>query len=93
MPTYDYECATCGHRFEVFEKIHDPTTRPCSKCKKGKARRQPGAGAGFIFKGSGFHVTDYKRSSASSEPAKKKTTRKDLRKEPGSESKKSEPKE
>lgn len=90
MPTYDYECGSCGHRFEIFEKVHDQRSKPCVKCKKGKAKRMPGAGAGFIFKGSGFHVTDYKRSS---EPVKKKTTRKDLSKDKDSESKKTESKE
>jgi putative FmdB family regulatory protein len=76
MPTYDYECGTCGHRFEVFEKIHAEGRKPCPKCKKGKAKRMLGAGAGFIFKGSGFYTTDYKKSPAASEPAKKKTARK-----------------
>ncbi len=93
MPTYDYECGACGHRFEIFEKIHDGVPKPCPKCKKGRSKRQPGAGGGFIFKGSGFHVTDYKKSSAASEPAKKKTTRKEVKKDTGSDSKKSESKE
>lgn len=79
MPTYDYECSSCGHRFELFEKVTDQGMKPCSKCRKGKAKRLPGAGAGFIFKGSGFYTTDYKGSSASAEPAKKKTARKETK--------------
>ena len=62
MPTYDYECQACGHRFEHFAKLHDTALRPCPKCGKKKSKRQIGAGAGFIFKGSGFYVTDYKSS-------------------------------
>src|SRR5207248_9740788 len=53
MPTYDYACKGCGHRFERFEGIHDDGTKPCPKCGKKKARRMLGAGAGLIFKGSG----------------------------------------
>lgn len=87
MPTYDYECSACGHRFEEFEKLSEPGTKPCPKCRKGKARRMPGHGAGFIFKGSGFHVTDYRKGSGGGEPAKKKTTRKEKKPESKSESK------
>jgi putative FmdB family regulatory protein len=61
MPTYDYACAACGHRFERFESIHDDAPKACSKCGKKKARRMLGTGAGLIFKGGGFYVTDYKK--------------------------------
>ena len=87
MPTYDYDCSACGHRFELFERVHDDGLKACPKCKKGKAKRQPGHGAGFIFKGSGFYTTDSKSSSTPPETAKKKTTRKDKRSEPKSERK------
>ena len=63
MPTYDYSCAACGHRFERFESINDDATKACPKCGKKKARRMLGTGAGLIFKGSGFYTTDYKRTS------------------------------
>ena len=78
MPTYDYECAQCGHVFEVFEKPTAKRTKPCPDCKKGKAKRLMGAGAGIIFKGSGFYITDSKAGSGGSDPksSKKKTTRK-----------------
>ena len=90
MPTYDYECQACGYRFEHFAKIHETALRKCSKCGKKKAKRMIGAGAGFIFKGSGFYVTDSRGSSASggAAPAKsesKPETKSDAK--PASESK------
>lgn len=82
MPTYDYCCAACGHRFERFESINDDAPKACPKCGKKKAKRQLGTGAGLIFKGSGFYTTDYKKSSGgdsgggSKEPAKKEPEKK-----------------
>ena len=73
MPTYDYECQACGHRFEHFVKVHDTALRECPKCHRKKAKRQIGAGAGFIFKGSGFYVTDSRSSAASPTDAKPET--------------------
>jgi putative FmdB family regulatory protein len=72
MPTYDYECGGCGHAFEVFESLHAQGLRECPKCGKKQAKRLLGIGAGLVFKGSGFYVTDYKRSggNASETPAK-----------------------
>lgn len=60
MPTYEYKCRQCGTEFEVVKKI---TARPGSKCPRcgGKAERQMSAGAGLVFKGSGFYLTDYGR--------------------------------
>jgi putative FmdB family regulatory protein len=78
MPTYDYTCAACGHRFERFESINDDALKACPKCSKKKAKRMLGTGAGLIFKGAGFYTTDYKKSSGkdsggeSKEPEKKK---------------------
>ena len=63
MPTYDYSCAACGHRFERFESINDDAPKACPKCGKKKAKRMLGTGAGLIFKGSGFYTTDYKKTS------------------------------
>jgi putative FmdB family regulatory protein len=62
MPTYEYECQKCGHRFEEFQSMKDAALTKCPKCK-GKLKRLIGAGAGFIFKGSGFYTTDYRSSS------------------------------
>jgi putative FmdB family regulatory protein len=69
VPTYDYECKACGHRFETFQGIKDATLKKCPKCGKLKLNRLIGAGAGFLFKGSGFYITDY-RSSSYKEKAK-----------------------
>ena len=63
MPTYDYECRSCKHTFEVFQSIKDGPIKKCPKCGK-SVRRLFGGGMGIIFKGSGFYTTDYKRSSA-----------------------------
>jgi putative FmdB family regulatory protein len=59
MPTYEYECSSCGHRFEKFQSITAPPVKKCPKCGK-KVRRLLGTGAGVIFKGSGFYVTDHR---------------------------------
>jgi putative FmdB family regulatory protein len=59
MPTYDYECTKCGHRFEKFQSMSDPLVKTCPKCK-GKVKRLIGAGAGLLFKGEGFYITDYR---------------------------------
>jgi putative FmdB family regulatory protein len=73
MPTYEYECQKCGHAFEKFQLISDkPLTRcPQPRCK-GKVKRLIGTGAGLLFKGSGFYITDY-RSSGYKEAAKKES--------------------
>jgi putative FmdB family regulatory protein len=63
MPTYEYECRSCKHRFEEFQNINDDPIKFCPKCGK-SVRRLFGGGMGIIFKGSGFYTTDYKRSSA-----------------------------
>ena len=71
MPTYEYKCLDCGKRFEVFQKMTDEPLTTCEACK-GKLKRMIGAGAGIIFKGSGFYCTDY-RSSTYQAAAKKET--------------------
>ena len=63
MPTYDYECKACDHRWELFQSIKAKPIRKCPECGKLKANRIIGAGAGIIFKGSGFYETDYRSSS------------------------------
>jgi putative FmdB family regulatory protein len=71
MPTYEYECQKCGHRFELFQSIKDAPKKACPKCR-GRAKRLLGTGAGLIFKGSGFYITDY-RKPGYSEAAKKES--------------------
>jgi len=60
MPTYDYVCPKCGHEFEQFQPMSDAPLKRCPKCKKLGLKRLVGAGAGLIFKGTGFYITDYK---------------------------------
>ena len=61
MPTYEYACSKCGHHFEKFQSMRDEPLRKCPKCKKAALKRLVGGGAGLIFKGSGFYITDYKK--------------------------------
>jgi len=63
MPTYDYQCGACHHEWEMFQSMNDAPDKTCPKCKKRKAKRLLGLGAGLIFKGSGFYETDYKKKS------------------------------
>ena len=60
MPTYEYECQSCRHRWELFQKMTARPSKSCPKCKRQKARRILSAGGGFLFKGSGFYTTDYR---------------------------------
>jgi putative FmdB family regulatory protein len=63
MPTYDYRCSACGGAFEFFQSMTDGPKRKCPSCGKSKLVRQIGAGAGILFKGSGFYQTDYRSDS------------------------------
>jgi len=79
MPTYEYVCEKCDHKFEFYQSIKDEPLKTCPKEKcgqkkwgKGKVRRAIGAGAGLIFKGSGFYITDY-RSESYKQGAKKES--------------------
>lgn len=83
MPTYEYECRKCGHTFEKFQRISEAPAKRCPKCRSA-VRRVMGRGAGLIFKGSGFYITDYRSdgykksakadsASSSSKPADTKT--------------------
>src|SRR5436853_3200168 len=67
MPTYEYLCAKCGHEFDFFQSMKDKplTACPKEKCKlkkwgKGRVKKLMSTGAGLIFKGSGFYITDYR---------------------------------
>jgi putative FmdB family regulatory protein len=60
MPTYEYACQKCGHRFEQMQSITAKALKKCPSCGKTALQRLFGAGAGFIFKGSGFYATDYR---------------------------------
>jgi putative FmdB family regulatory protein len=69
MPTYEYQCDACGNKFERFQSIKSGPIRKCPSCGKNKVRRLISTGAGVIFKGSGFYITDY-RSESYKEKAK-----------------------
>ncbi len=60
MPTYDYRCKVCDHRWELFQSIKADPEKQCPACGKRTAERIIGAGAGILFKGSGFYQTDYR---------------------------------
>lgn len=70
MPTYEYACPKCGHQFETFQSMKDEPLQKCPKCKKTGLKRLLGTGAGLIFKGSGFYITDYKKSGSSGAESK-----------------------
>ncbi|MDR1956420.1 MAG: zinc ribbon domain-containing protein [Treponema sp.] len=59
MPTYEYECKSCGHRFDAFQRMSDAPLTGCPQCGRA-VRRLINGGSGIIFKGSGFYVTDKK---------------------------------
>jgi putative FmdB family regulatory protein len=81
MPTYDYICESCGGEFERFQNITAKPLRTCPKCGKRGLKRLIGAGAGVIFKGSGFYQTDYRSEGyKKAEESEKKTTDKDTTK-------------
>jgi putative FmdB family regulatory protein len=63
MPTYDYVCDACDHKFELFQSITAEPEKKCPECGKKKLRRLIGAGAAIVFKGSGFYQTDYRSDS------------------------------
>jgi putative FmdB family regulatory protein len=80
MPTYDYQCLKCGKNFEVFQSMKDAAFKTCpeTSCQvtpwgQGEVKRLLGTGAGLIFKGSGFYITDY-RSEGYKQAAKKDTS-------------------
>ena len=79
MPTYEYVCEKCEHEFEKFQSMLDKPLKVCpadlcaqKRWGKGKVKKQVSAGAGLIFKGTGFYITDY-RSDKYKEAAKKDT--------------------
>src|SRR5258705_2278681 len=83
MPTYEYRCQKCQGTFELFQSMKDSALEVCPKEKclleswgRGKVKRLLGTGAGLIFKGSGFYVTDY-RSPSYQESAKKESSAKE----------------
>jgi putative FmdB family regulatory protein len=67
MPTYEYVCEKCGHEFEILQPMSAKPLRTCpenlcaqKKWGRGKVTKKISAGAGLLFKGSGFYITDYR---------------------------------
>jgi len=85
MPTYDYICKECSYEFELFQGIHDDAVTICPECS-GTVRKIISGGAGIIFKGSGFYVTDNK--SSTKKPVSTANTNTEANKEKTSEKKK-----
>ena len=61
MPTYEYECKACGHRFEKSQSITAEPLKTCPECHKKQVKRLISSGSGFLFKGAGFYATDYRK--------------------------------
>ena len=72
MPTYEYRCNGCSKQFDVYQPITAEALKSCPHCKSRKVKRLLGGGAGLLFKGSGFYITDYR--SAGYQSAKKSDT-------------------
>ena len=69
MPTYEYRCKSCGYEFEEFQSMSDDVLVICPKCAEPSLKRLMSSGAGLLFKGSGFYLTDYKKSNTSTSSA------------------------
>lgn len=69
MPTYEYECEQCGQIFEYFQALTDSPKTTCEICG-GYLRKLLSPGAGLIFKGNGFYITDYKKKDTSADEKK-----------------------
>jgi putative FmdB family regulatory protein len=65
MPTYEYQCKACGHTLEEFHSITEPPLTRCPRCDTDNLVRVMGTGGGLIFRGTGFYLTDYKKSGGS----------------------------
>lgn len=84
MPLYEYVCKSCGHRFEVIQRVSDSPLTSCSKCQ-GEVERVLSSPA-IQFKGSGWYITDYARKgSASSEKSSEGESKKESTSEKSSE--------
>ena len=74
MPTYDYVCDDCGHEFDYFQTMSADPLKTCPECGEDSLRRLIGGGAGLVFKGSGYYLTDYVRKGNSKDNGTAATT-------------------
>jgi putative FmdB family regulatory protein len=91
MPTYEYKCDACGHEFEKFQSMTAAPIKVCPVCGKKKVRKLISTGAGLIFKGSGFYITDY-RDKSYTEKAKSESGGGETKTDTKSDAKPAEPK-
>lgn len=77
MPTYEYKCKACGYEMEEFQSITEEPLKHCPNCGTDNLVRVIGTGAGLIFKGTGFYLTDYKKSHVSHDEGEKKKGKKE----------------
>lgn len=82
MPTYEYVCTKCEHEMEAFQSMKDDPLKKCPACKKPALKRKVGGGAGLIFKGSGFYITDYKKKSGGKSEGGEKSSSKSSESKP-----------
>lgn len=87
MPTYEYQCKACGNKFERFQKMTDEPIKECPECS-GPAKRLISAGAGLIFKGSGFYITDHRSESYKQAEKKEKDAASEIKTDAKKDSKK-----
>lgn len=73
MPTYEYQCQDCGREFDYLQSMSEPHKTKCEECG-GKLTKLLSAGSGLIFKGSGFYITDYKKSGGATDSGESKKT-------------------
>lgn len=86
MPFYEYKCSNCGHELEELQSMTEAPLVKCPVCGKDTLQKLMGTGAGLIFKGSGFYLTDYKKKSSSAATESGKESGKPEKKESKSES-------
>ena len=94
MPTYEYACEKCGHEFEASHSMSAPVLKNCPKesCAqkkwgRGRVTKKIGAGAGLLFKGDGFYITDYRSDKYKTAAKNEPTPSKPAKVEPKAESK------
>jgi len=80
MPTYEYRCKECEHEFEKFQSMMEDPVEVCPACG-GRVKRLISSGAGLIFKGSGFYITDYKKKETAVQDPESQEKTKDTKKE------------
>jgi len=87
MPTYEYRCKSCGYEFEEFQSMSAEPLMICPQCAEPALKRLLSSGAGLVFKGSGFYLTDYKKTGSSSSSSSKSETKPEAKTETKSDSK------